>query len=113
MAYNIPRDTKGESRILLIFSTKALIYTAIGAGVGLPLYFLFKSLGLGAAGIIIMAIFGFIGFAIATFKVPQLSKIPITKDISGEKIDEVIKRLIKFKTKKTKQYVLFRGEEEK
>ena len=28
--YQIPRNYKGESRILLIFSTKALIYTAVG-----------------------------------------------------------------------------------
>ena len=26
----IPRNTKGEGRILFIFSTKAMIYTAIG-----------------------------------------------------------------------------------
>ena len=26
----IPRDTKGEGRILFIFSTKAMIFTAIG-----------------------------------------------------------------------------------
>lgn len=26
----IPRDTKGENRILFIFSTKALIFTAVG-----------------------------------------------------------------------------------
>lgn len=28
--YMIPRDTKGEGRILFIFSTKAMIYTAVG-----------------------------------------------------------------------------------
>lgn len=26
----IPRNTKGEGRILFVFSTKALIYTAVG-----------------------------------------------------------------------------------
>lgn len=26
----IPRNTKGEGRILFIFSTKAMIYTAVG-----------------------------------------------------------------------------------
>lgn len=29
--YMIPRNTKGEGRILFIFSTKALIYTVVGA----------------------------------------------------------------------------------
>ena len=32
--YRVPRDTKGESRILVIFSTKALIYTIVGVGIG-------------------------------------------------------------------------------
>ena len=34
MPYYIPRDTKGEGRILYIFSTKGLIYTGVGAGIG-------------------------------------------------------------------------------
>ena len=33
MPYQIPRNVKGEGRILYIFSTKALIYTAVGAGI--------------------------------------------------------------------------------
>ena len=31
MAYQIPRNVKGEGRILFIFSTKALITTGMGA----------------------------------------------------------------------------------
>ena len=37
--YEIPRNYKGEGRILYIFSTKGLIYTCVGAGVGLIFYF--------------------------------------------------------------------------
>ena len=33
MAYPVPRNVKGEGRILFIFSTKALITTGIGAAV--------------------------------------------------------------------------------
>ena len=36
--YEIPRNYKGEGRILFIFSTKALIYTVIGAAIGLIFY---------------------------------------------------------------------------
>lgn len=43
--YQIPRNVKGESRILFIFSTKALIYTAVTGGVGLLFYFIINSLG--------------------------------------------------------------------
>ena len=32
--YNIPRNTKGEGRFFYIFSTKALIVTAVLAGMG-------------------------------------------------------------------------------
>ena len=33
--YNLPRNVKGENRILFIFSTKSLIYTVVAAGIGL------------------------------------------------------------------------------
>ena len=42
--YNIPRNVKGEGRILFIFSTKSLIYSVIGAVAGLLFYFLFSML---------------------------------------------------------------------
>ena len=41
-SYYIPRNYKGEGRILYIFSTKAIIYTAVGAGIGLIFYFMLK-----------------------------------------------------------------------
>ena len=106
MAYNIPRNTKGEGRILFIFSTKALLYTFIGLLIGSVFYFIFNFIGLQIVGIVLCAIFGVIGFAIATFKVPSIRGIEATKSIGGEHIDEVIKRLIKFKMKKTNKYTL-------
>ena len=33
--YNVPRNVKGEGRILFIFSTKSIIYTAVGGTIGL------------------------------------------------------------------------------
>lgn len=35
----IPRNVKGEGRILYIFTTKALITTAIGGGIGFFIIF--------------------------------------------------------------------------
>ncbi len=66
--YNIPRNVKGEGRILYVFSTKALIYTFIGIAIGFIFYLVFNALKLQTVGIIILAIFGLIGFVIATFK---------------------------------------------
>ena len=42
----IPRNVKGEGRILYIFTTKALITTAIGGGIGFLLYFIFSIVGI-------------------------------------------------------------------
>ena len=104
-SYYIPRNYKGEGRILYIFSTKAIIYTAIGIALGLIFYFIFNLIGLTTIGIIIAVILGGIGFAIATFKVPELKNFEITKKTGGENIDEVIKRWFLFKKKKNRVYV--------
>lgn len=95
--YNIPRNLRGETRILNIFSVKSLITTAIGALVGLVFYFIFQLVGLKIVGIIIMALFAAIGYAIGAVKVPTVAGLPFTKKIGGESLDEIIKRYIKFK----------------
>lgn len=94
----------------MIFSTKALIYTAIGAGVGLIFYLLFKSIGLNLVGIIILAVLALIGFVIGTFKMPNIDSFKITRKTGGENIDDIIKRAIKFKQKKSKIYLYAREE---
>ena len=110
--YNIPRNVKGEGRILFIFSGKSMIYTAIGGVVGLPLYFIFSALGLTVVGIIITLVFALIGFIIGTFKIPEIGILKFTKTVGGENIDDVIKRAIKFKKSGSKIY-LYTKEEEK
>lgn len=109
-SYNVPRNVKGEGRILYIFSTKALIYTAVFAGVGLLFYFLFGALNLKMVGIVITAFFGLIGFCIGTFKIPESTNWEITRKNGGQNIDDVIMRAIKFKMKKNKIYVYEREE---
>ena len=104
-SYYIPRNYKGEGRILYIFSTKAIIYTALGVGIGLIFYFLFNLIGLTMVGIIIAGLFGLVGFCIATFKVPDMKNFELTKKTGGEKIDDVIKRWILFKKNNNKIYV--------
>ena len=104
-SYYIPRNYKGEGRILYIFSTKAIIYTAIGIALGLIFYFIFNLIGLTTIGIIIAILLGGIGFVIATFKIPEVKNLEITKKTGGENIDEVIKRWFLFKKKKNRVYV--------
>ena len=111
-SYYIPRNYKGEGRILYIFSTKAIIYTAVGVGIGLIFYFLFNLIGLTMVGIIIAGLFGLVGFCIATFKVPDMKNFELTKKTGGEAernaifpSDDVIKRWILFKKNNNKIYV--------
>ena len=103
--YEIPRNYKGEGRILYIFSIKALIYTVIGIFIGLIFYLIFKICGLSTVGLIIMVSFGGIGFCIATFKIPETNALQFTKKVGGENIDEIILRWIKFRKKKNKIYI--------
>lgn len=109
--YEIPRNYKGEGRILYVFSTKGLIYTVVGAGIGLIFYLIFKILGFSMIGILITVIFAAIGFAIGTLKVPETNNFEITKKTGGENIDDVILRWIKFKKNGNKVYV-YKPEEE-
>lgn len=108
--YNIPRNVKGEGRILFVFSTKALIYSGIGALAGGIFYIIFNLLGMTLIGIIIVAILALLGFIIGTFKVPNLDKFELTRKTGGENIDDVIKRAFKFKMKKEKLYVYTKEE---
>lgn len=110
--YNLPRNVKGEGRILFIFSTKALIYSMIGAGGGLIFYLIFKTIGMGFVGFISICICAAIGFCIGTFKVPDTTAFEITKKTGGENIDDVIKRAFRFKMKKNRIYI-YKQEETK
>lgn len=103
--YNIPRNVKGEGRILFIFSTKSLITTCFGGLIGFIIYLIFSLIGLGTVGLIIALVFALIGYAIGMFKVPESAGLEITKKTGGENIDDVIKRYIKFKRNDKKLYV--------
>ncbi len=95
--YYIPRNYRGESRILYIFTIKSLITTAVGAGVGSLFFFIFGAIGMTPVGLIIMAFFALIGYAVGALKIPTIVAFPITKKIGGEPIGEIIFRYIKFK----------------
>ena len=108
--YNVPRNVKGEGRILFIFSTKALIYSGIGALAGGLFYIIFSLINLSLIGIIFVLFFALCGFVIGTFKIPSFSRFEITRKAGGEDIDEIIKRTVKFKMKKDKIYVYTKEE---
>ena len=103
--HEIPRNYKGESRIL-IFSMKSLVWTAIMGLIGLIFIFILGMFGLKNIGIGISIVFAAIGFCIGTFKFPDTKKFQITRKVGGENIDDVIKRWLNFKRKKNKIYII-------
>ncbi len=107
--YYIPRNYRGESRILYIFTVKSLITTAIGAMIGSIFFFVLKSMNMTPVGLGIMAFFALIGFAVGAFKIPTIVAIPITKKIGGEPIGEIILRYAKFR--KTRKMYVYTKEE--
>ena len=111
--YNLPRNVRGEGRILFIFSTKSLITTCVGGAVGLIFYFIFKIFNLTMVGIVITLIFALIGYAIGMFKIPDTNGLEITRKTGGENIDDIIMRYIKFKKNNKKIYVYTKEENTK
>lgn len=80
--YYIPRNLRGETRILYIFTVKSLITTGIGALIGAIFYFLIGMvIGEKTVGIVFLAICAVIGWAIGALKIPSLAGIPFTKNI--------------------------------
>ena len=111
--YMIPRKLTGETRLLYIFTIKSLITTAAGALIGSIFYVIFGwILGMQTGGLVIVGIFGLIGFGIGAIKIPTLGGIAFTKKIGGESLDEIIKRYIVFKMNR-KKYAYYITKEEK
>lgn len=99
---------------MYIFTTKSLIYSAIGGAFGLIFYYIFaKILGMTVLGIVVALIFAAIGYGIAMLKMPDSTRFGILRKTGGEKIDEVILRAIKFKAKGKRVYIQKTKEENK
>lgn len=109
-SYMIPRDTKGEGKILMIFSKKSFLWTIACAAVALvTIYPIFLILGYKLIGMIGVLLFGLIGFAISTFKMPNSQNFDIMRKTGGEDIDEILLRLIKFKKGGKRVYLYYTG----
>ena len=103
-----------NGRILYIFTRKSFAYAVAFGVVGLAFYYVIGVLlKYKMAGIITAIAVAAIGYAIATFKMPNISKFEITKKTAGEKLDDIILRWLKFKSKNNRIYVLYTEEEKK
>ena len=109
--YYIPRNYKGETRILYIFTMKSLLTSVVGAMIGSLSFLLFTLLQMQVVGIVIMVIFALIGFCVGAFKIPTIVAFPVTKKIGGESVGGIVLRYIKYK--KTKKIYIYTDEEDK
>lgn len=101
-SYYVPRSVKGESRILYIFSVKALIVTLIFALLGFVVYRLIATVIDIALipGIIIIVVFGAIGYALTSLTIPDIPQMGVLRKAGGENIGNMLVRLFTFKRKK-------------
>lgn len=112
-SYMIPRDTKGEGKILMIFSKKSFLWTIGFAAVALvTIYPICSILGVTLIGMAAVLLFGLIGFAIGSLKMPNSQNFEIFRKTGGEDIDEILIRLLKFKKGGKRVYLYYTGGKE-
>lgn len=101
-SYFVPRNVKGETRLLVIFSVKSFAFTAvfglIGGGIWYLCSLLFKMKM--APGIIITVIFAAIGYVIGAAKIPDSPIMGPFQKAGGESISDIIVRFFSFKRRK-------------
>lgn len=106
--YSVPRSVKGESRILFIFSIKSFMSTLVFGLIGVLIWLLLKSIGLGGIGIgFVVALAGF-GYVIMTFSIPDSPIMGKYRKAGGEMLGDIIWRTVTF-TKRKKIYVYREG----
>lgn len=76
-SYFVPRSVRGESRILYIFSVKSFIVSLIFGLIGVIIYLILKTvIGLALIpGLIIIAIFAAIGYALTSINIPDIPQM--------------------------------------
>ena len=112
-SYTIPRDTKGEGRILMIFTKKSFLWTVGCAAFGLvTIYPICAILGASLIGLVGILVFGLIGFIIGAMKMPNSQNFEIFRKTGGEDLDEILLRLYKFKKGGKKLYLYYTGGKE-
>lgn len=106
--YGVPRSAKGESRILYIFTIKSLLGTLVALGIGAIPWWLLSQIGLKTPGLIVMLIFGALGYGIMTLKIPDAPAMGKLRKAGGEQVFDILLRTLTF-SKRRKIYVYRKG----
>ncbi len=98
----------------MIFTTKSLIASTVGAAIGFAVYYFFKTIfGIGKMGLLITLLFAAIGYGITTLKVPESNNFEITRKTGGDRMDDVLLRALRFKQKGKRIYLYTKEENKK
>jgi len=106
--YTVPRNVKGESRLLYIFTMRSFITTAMGGIIGFMFSAIFSLIGLKMVGYIIMGVLAAMGFAVGTLTIPDTPIVGNLRKAGGEKLGDILIRTITFKNRK-KIYIYREG----
>ncbi|MDD2375860.1 MAG: hypothetical protein PHD15_01215 [Clostridia bacterium] len=106
--YTVPRNVKGESRLLYIFTVRSFITTAACGMLGFVISVVFSIIGLKMAGWIVMVILALIGFGVGTLTIPDTPIVGNLRKAGGEKLGDIIIRTITFRSRK-KIYIYREG----
>lgn len=103
-SYVVPRNVKGESRLLVIFTIKSFIATLAFGLSGLGLWFLIQILAGFKSGIVatlvVTGVFAIIGYLLATVKIPDIPAMGVLRKAGGENIGAMLIRWMTFRKKK-------------
>lgn len=102
--YSVPRNVKGESRILVIFSVKSLLFTIAFGLVGVLLNFIFSAVGLSMVGIVCVGVFALIGYIVGALVIPDSPLLGSLSKAGGEAVSDILFRAITF-NKRRKIYL--------
>ena len=97
--YNIPRNVKGESRILYIFTMKSFIFTLVAGVIGVLVWMGFKAItGIEnlVAMLVFIGVFAGIGYLIGALKIPDSPLMGPFRKAGGEYVSDIIGRFFTF-----------------
>ena len=101
-SYYVPRSVKGETRILYMFTIKSFIVTLVFALLGWAVTLLVGQIVKLAImpTLVIILIFGAIGYALATLTIPDVPAMGKLRKAGGENIGSMLIRAMTFNKKK-------------
>ncbi|MEG0072932.1 MAG: hypothetical protein RR922_00830 [Clostridia bacterium] len=107
--YSVPRNVKGETRILFIFTVKSFMTTVGGGAIGGIFYLLFAAFGFVAIGLGMVVLCAIMGYLVGTLTIPDSPIMGKLRKAGGEEVGTILLRTIFF-SKKKKLYVYKKGE---